>query len=119
MTEAARIFWIQADIVLQHPITVVNPEPGESPGIQGALMEFGVTASSQAAALAKVGEFVARLDQFAGLQHHIEYPYIGEIDRSDVQAEIFADEEVAPALLADPLHAGLWYRTGVGWYSDA
>ncbi|HLG56455.1 MAG TPA: hypothetical protein VI485_14050 [Vicinamibacterales bacterium] len=41
--------------------------------------------------------------------------FIGEID--DLEGDIYADEDVAAALSQDALSPGLWYRTGVGWYS--
>jgi hypothetical protein len=114
-----RIYWIRVDIALETPLITLDERTEKPDGrVEGALMEFGVTAPDEVSAKSVVLTWITSSEQFSGLAHQAQFEYIGEIDAADVAHEIFADEDVASALLGDPVDRGLWYRTGVGWYSD-
>ena len=86
--------------------------------VDGAFMEFGVTAIDDGDARSRVEAWIANSDQFKDLQYRIEFDYLGVIDREDLQSEVYSDDEVVESLLSDPAEIGLWYRTGVAWYTD-
>lgn len=113
------IFWIRVDVCLHQPLTIRDDRNAvQSEAAHGALMEFGVTAESEKRALRVVEEWIVADERFRGLKYDLDFDYIGKIDRSDLQTEVYADEDVATGLLADPVAIGLWYRTGVGWYGE-
>jgi hypothetical protein len=113
------IFWIRVDLRLDKPLTVLDESHAvHSEAALGALMEFGVTAETEERARKIVEDWFGADERFRGLTYRLEFEYIGEIDRSELQSEVYADEDVADGLLADPANKGLWYRTGVGWYDE-
>lgn len=114
-----RIYWIRVDIALDKPLLTLDARTEKPDGrVEGALMEFGVTGPDDEAAKSQVLAWITSSEQFSGLTYQTQFEYIGEIDAADVAHEIYADHDVASALLGDPVERGLWYRTGVGWYSE-
>ena len=117
MSPAQIIYWITVELILDRPL-VVEDEEGVSTGekARGVIMSFGVTAASPNHAKRLIEAQLACDARLDGLSYRIKFDHVGEIQ--DLAREIYEDEEVASALLQDPRSAGLWYRTGMGWYDD-
>lgn len=110
------IFWLSVDVILFSPLTLLDEEDHPEGLVSGAIMEFGVTAQSETEAKAVAEGWICQAPQFRDLVFRVQYDHVGEI--FDVEKEVYADSDVAEALLQDPHEQGLWYRTAVGWYSD-
>ena len=116
---SASICWIRIDVALSSPLVAVDSNDRRFDGsVLGAVMEFGVTAAGIAESRSAVESWVSSSCQFEGLAYRIVFDYVGEIEPGDVQREIYADEDIARSLLGDPALPGIWYRSGVGWYSE-
>ena len=94
-----------------------SDEPIEGKHVLGFLMSFGCTADDQEEAERRVTDYV--VDNSEGLwSFNLLMDNVEVLSEDDLQETVYADEDIAGALLHDPREWGLWYVSSRAFYHD-
>ena len=84
----------------------------------GAFLEVGVTNESETSAAKVIEDMISQITGWDNKKYTTKLDRVGIIDINDIQIEIYADDDINESLIQDPLHKGIWYRSGFAFYTD-
>ena len=119
MSQIANIYWVQIDVSLKQAFFLNDPKSNcnSETEVQGGILEIGITEYSEYLAKQSIYKFIKSHPSFHDLKYAISFDYFGVIEYSSLEEEVYNDKDINDNLLQSPEKCGIWYRTGVGWYT--
>lgn len=114
-----QVYWLAIDISFSPPLIFADNEEG-STGEKafGALIEIGVTETSEEDAKKQAISHIREFSDWDNSQYSVAFDHIGVIETNDIQSEIYGDNDICDSLIQNPSQKGIWYRSGFAFYTD-
>lgn len=113
-----KIFWVNVDVSFNRPMDhfSINGKIRDKK-VLGFIQDFGVSAFDEQEMWKLIENEIFRTDGSDNIRK-IELERVGLIKESDIQSEIFEDDEIIVKNQSDLGKSGIWYKSGRGYYSS-
>jgi len=117
-TSESIIFWLNVEILFHPMLEIHDDRKGKTRRCDGAMMEIGVTDKTEILARERAIDLIRHLGSWTPSQFSVHFNQVGILTKDSLQKDIYADPDVNGSLLQSPLLDGIWYRTGLGFYTE-